>query len=98
MDIKLGGNTFGVLDWVLEMVSLVRHMVGLSYVGREDELMKLFIALEKERMRIPPMSPSRSGGKLMRELKALKSSVNYDGKMTTSRKSRCEGRTLIHCK
>ena len=48
-------------DWVLEMVSSFRHMVGLSCMGREKELMNLFSALEKDRQRISSMSPCRSG-------------------------------------
>lgn len=72
--------------------------MGLSCAGHETELMKLFIALEKERMRIPSVSSLRLGGKLMRELKGLETSVNYDGKMGTSRTSSCGGRALLHFK
>ncbi|KAB1200603.1 hypothetical protein CJ030_MR0G006825 [Morella rubra] len=36
------GNV-GMSDWVLEMVSSFRHMVGLSCMGREKELMNLLV-------------------------------------------------------
>ncbi|KAB1221387.1 Protein SCAI [Morella rubra] len=41
----------GMSDWVLEMVSSFRHMVGLSCVGHEKELMNLFFFLPWIRIR-----------------------------------------------
>lgn len=83
---------FVTFDWVLELVSSFRHLVGISCVGHEEELMNVFAALEKERGNCCTKTPSKLGGKFVKELKGLKSSVNYDGKMYVSRKCRKDGR------
>ncbi|KAB1206108.1 hypothetical protein CJ030_MR7G011661 [Morella rubra] len=81
------------LDWVLEMVSFFKDMVGLSCNGHESELMALFATLEKDRGNNGLVTSSKSGGKFLRELKGFKSSINYDGKQYVSRKS-CKGRRV----
>lgn len=63
--------------WVLEMVSSFRHLVGVSCVRYEPDLIKLFAALKMERSS-GSKSPGKSESKMIRELKSLKSSVNYD--------------------
>ncbi|KAB1203635.1 hypothetical protein CJ030_MR8G000648 [Morella rubra] len=78
---------FSSSNWVLEMVSSFRNMVGLSCNGHESELMALLAALKKDRERSGLVTPSKSRGKFLTELKGLKSSVNYDGKKYVSRKS-----------
>lgn len=55
-------------DWVLGMISSFRHLVGLSCDGYEKKADSSFCGSSK--------TPSRSGGKFLRELKGLKSSVN----------------------
>lgn len=67
------------------MVSSFRHMVNVSYKGHAEELMDLFEPLERDRVQFCGKSPSRSGGKMMRELKGLESNINYDGFISTSR-------------
>ncbi|KAB1227098.1 hypothetical protein CJ030_MR1G028219 [Morella rubra] len=81
-------------DWVLGMVSSFRHMVGLSCEGHEADLEDLFEALEKERGNWCPKTPCKTGSKLTRELKGLKSAINYEGKTYVSRKNRKDGRDL----
>lgn len=39
--------------------------------------------------------PCKNDEKLVRELKGLETSVNYDGKTITSRKGRIDGRALL---
>lgn len=81
--------------WVLEMVSSFRHLVRVSYVGYEPDLMKLFAALEMERSS-GSKSLGRSESKMIRELKSLKCSVNYDGSASSSKRSRKAGRALVN--
>lgn len=83
-------------NWVLKMVSSIRHMVGVSCKGYEKELMDLFAALEKDRISLLTMTPSRLGGKMLKELKGLESIVNYDGNVSVSTKSRYMGWALVN--
>ena len=83
--------------WVLRMVSSFRHMVGISCEGYESELLDLFVALERDRGSVGSLSPTRSGGKMMRELKGLKSSINYDGGDASSRRNSKGGRAPLLC-
>lgn len=69
-------------------------MVGVSCEGYESELMDLFVALERDRGSFGNKTPSRLGGKMMRELKGLKSSINYDGVDFSSKQGRKGGRAL----
>jgi hypothetical protein len=88
-DVRVQGGSTIPSTWVLEMVTSFRHLVGVSCDGYEDDLMHLFAALEVER------GKGKSGGKLLRELKSLESSVNYDGSSSGSRRSRKVGRALV---
>lgn len=81
--------------WVLDMVSSFKDLVGLSCDGYENELMALFSILEKDRGNSGVVTPGKSSGKFLRELKGLKSSINYEGKKYESRKSRKGGSVLI---
>lgn len=78
-----------------ELVSSFRHMVRVSCDGYEIRLMELFEALEKDRALVSRKSPSRSGGKLVREMKSLMSTINYEG--SVSRKSRKGGKASSGC-
>lgn len=69
--------------------------MGVSCDGYEKEFTDLFVALEKDRSHISTKTPRRSSGKMVRELKGLESSVNYDGKVAVSRKNRSKGRALV---
>ncbi|KAB1220556.1 hypothetical protein CJ030_MR3G015809 [Morella rubra] len=64
-----------------------RHLVRVSCTGYETDLLNLFVALEMERG-LGSKSLGRSGGKLLRELKSLECSVNYNGNASGSRRSR----------
>lgn len=75
-------------------ISSFRHFVRVSCEGHDFELLNLFAALEKERGQSGGKSVARSGGKMVRELKALKSSVNYDANVSSSRRSKKLGRTI----
>lgn len=81
--------------WVLEMLSSIRHLVGVSCDGHEEDLVTLFAALEKEKA-LGSRPLGRSGGKMIRELKSLECSVNYDGSASSSRRSRKVGRALVN--
>lgn len=92
-DAKLGRSSKGDdSGWVLSMVSSFRQLVGVSCEGHEEELLSLFVALEKERNQNCSINSTKSGGKCLRELKGLNSSVNYEGKTYVLRKSRQGGR------
>lgn len=69
--------------------------MGVSCDGYEKEFTDLFVALEKDRSYISTKTPRRSSGKMVKELKGLESSFNYDGKVTVSRKNRSKGRALV---
>ncbi|KAB1216497.1 hypothetical protein CJ030_MR4G023090 [Morella rubra] len=84
-------------NWVLHMVSSFSHMVGVSCEGYQSELLDLFVALERDRGSVGTITPHRSGGKMMRELKGLKSSINYDGGDVSSRRNRKCGRANLGC-
>jgi hypothetical protein len=73
--------------WVLDMVSSVGNMVGLSCGGQEDKLRDLFAALEWDRVQPCSKKSRKSKGKMIRELQGLKSSVNYDGAPSIVRKT-----------
>lgn len=73
-------------------------MVGLSCEGYEKDLMSLFAALERDREQSSLVTPRRKGGKLVRELKGLESSVNYDGKKISAKLGRSEGRAVLEFK
>jgi hypothetical protein len=73
--------------WVLDMVSSVGEMVGLSCGGQEEKMRELFAALERDRAPIRSKTSRKSGGRMIRELKGLKSSVNYEGSSSTARKT-----------
>jgi hypothetical protein len=77
--------------WVLDMVSSVGQMVGLSCGGQEDKLRDLFAVLERDRMPLNSKKSRKSGGRLLRELKGLQSSVTYEGSSSVSRKSKSYG-------
>lgn len=89
---------YATSNWVLGMVSSFRHIVGLSREDYEKELMALFATLEKDKGQNCSKTPSKSGGKFLRELKGLESLVNYDGKASVSRKYRRDGRELLKIK
>lgn len=72
-----------------------RHLVGVSCEGHEEELMSLLASLEEERNQCGTKTHSKSEGKFLRELKGLKSSVNYEGKTYVSRKSKKAGRDSL---
>lgn len=82
-------------SWVMEMIMSFRQLVGVSYEGHEAELMSLFVALEKKRGQSGGFV-GRLGGKLMREFKALESSVNYDANVSCSRRSKSMGRAIVN--
>lgn len=82
-------------NWVLQMVSSFRHMVGVSYESYESELLNLFVALDRNRGSGGSITPNRSGAKLMRELKGLKSNINYDGGEVSYRRTRKGGRATV---
>jgi hypothetical protein len=69
-------------DWVLERVKRLCHVWGMSYEGYEVEMEKLFRKIEGNRgkMHSPVASPVKSSSKGNRELRGLKSTINYDGK------------------
>ncbi|KAB1224133.1 hypothetical protein CJ030_MR2G024431 [Morella rubra] len=81
--------------WVLEMLYFFRHLVAVSCDGHEEDLLTLFAALEKEK-ELGSRPLGRSGGKMIRELKYLECSVNYDGSASSSRRSRKVGRALVN--
>jgi hypothetical protein len=89
-----GSKELGGSDWVLDMVPSFRHLVGVSCEGHEKELRELFVALEKDRVQSSLKKPAKSGKKLVRELKGLNSSVNYEGS-SIARKNKNEGRALL---
>lgn len=88
-------TSFESSNWVLGMVFSFRHMVGLSCEGHEEELLALFTALEKE---CCPKMPCKSEGKLTKELKGLKFTINCDRKTYVSRKNRKDERESIKIK
>lgn len=59
--------------------------------------MNIFEALERDRVQVSKKTPSRSGGKMLRELKGLESNINYDGYVYASRKGKKGGRDLNSC-
>jgi hypothetical protein len=69
-------------DWVLERVKRLCHVWGMSYEGYEVEMEKLFRKIEGNRgkMHNPVVSPVKSSSKGKREIRGLKSTINYDGK------------------
>ncbi|KAB1207902.1 hypothetical protein CJ030_MR7G024264 [Morella rubra] len=83
--------------WVLNMVSSFRKMVGVSCEGYEDKLMSLFEELEQNRELMCRKYPSRSEGKLVREMKGLLSSINYEEQASVSRTSRKGERATLGC-
>ncbi|KAB1211177.1 HEAT repeat-containing protein 5B [Morella rubra] len=92
-----GSDPFEPSRWVIKMVSSFRNMVGVSCEGYENEMMNLFEALERDRIQVNRKTPSRSGGKMLRELKGLESTINYNGSVSTSRRGRRGGRALDSC-
>ncbi|KAB1213305.1 hypothetical protein CJ030_MR5G003625 [Morella rubra] len=84
-----------------DVPSLGEELVALDSGDSEllVEPLRMFLpsqefALEKERGQSGGKSVARSGGKMVRELKALKSSVNYDANVSSSRRSKKLGRTI----
>ncbi|GMP85128.1 hypothetical protein CsSME_00038410 [Camellia sinensis var. sinensis] len=70
-----------VSEWVLERISEVSCLLGVSFEGHEAEAMRLFSAIEASRR--PGSSGSGktssvAGRKGARELKNLRCSINYD--------------------
>lgn len=77
------------------MVSSVRHLVGVSCEGHEEDLRALFVSLERDRVQSSSKKSRKSGGKLIRELKGLNSSVNYEGSSSIARKSKNKGQAVL---
>lgn len=77
--------------WVLRMVNSFRHLVGVYCEGYEQKLMDLFKALKMESARVCRQSLCKSGGKMVRELKGLVSTINYEGQASTSKRNRKGG-------
>ncbi|KAB1222452.1 Ribulose-1,5 bisphosphate carboxylase/oxygenase large subunit N-methyltransferase, chloroplastic [Morella rubra] len=84
-ELEVGEGSGVTSSWVLDMVASFRQLVGVSCEGHEADLVQLFAAFEKERG-TGGNTDVRSGGKLVRELKALESSVNYETNVYSSRK------------
>jgi hypothetical protein len=62
-------------DWVIKCAERIHSRVGVSYVGQKWQFMALLTFLEKERLKeIQFLSASKRN----REVKNLKSSINYD--------------------
>lgn len=88
---KLDSVKFEPSRWVLRMVNSFRHLVGVSYEGYEQKLVDLFKALEMDRARVCRQSFCKSGGKMVRELKGLVSTINYEGQASSTSKRNRKG-------
>jgi hypothetical protein len=78
-------------DWVMGQMKAFGESVGASYEGYEEEvisLQKIELRRPQPRARAPSQHRgSQSASKGLRELRGLVSSVNYDSKITDSRRN-----------
>jgi hypothetical protein len=72
-------NELEFLDWVIKCAERIHSRVGITYIGHKWQFMALLIFIEMERLKeLEAQSPSVS--KRNREIKNLKSSINYDNR------------------
>jgi hypothetical protein len=80
------------LDWVLQIVEQILHIVGLSCEGFEEELVALFAAIEAGQSKQALTSCSIFGKKSSRESRWLVCSINYDANSGNASPERVKGR------
>jgi hypothetical protein len=81
-------------DWVLQLVMVFSHIVGLSCDGLEGKLLALFEDIIASNGGKAPGSSSRASKKGTRELNNLFSSINYDARSGGS--SRGRNKVRVH--
>jgi hypothetical protein len=79
-------------DWVMSQMKAFGELVGASYEGYKEEVISLLQKIEIRRPQPKARDPSKhrgsqSASKGLRELRGLVSSVNYDSKVTDSRRN-----------
>lgn len=80
------------LDWVLQIVEQIRHIVGLSCEDFEEERVALFVAIEAGQSKQASASCSSFGKKGSRESRRLVCSINYDANSGNASHDRVKGR------
>lgn len=78
--------------WVLQIVKEIRHFVGLSRGGFEEELLLLFAVIEASHSKQVSASCSNLGKKDNSELRKLSCSINYDAISGSASHGRVKGR------
>ena len=79
-------------EWVMSQMKAFGELVGASYEGYEEEVISLLQKIEMRRPQPKARDPSKhrgsqSASRGLRELWSLVSSVNYDTKVTDSRRN-----------
>lgn len=76
-----------ILEWVLHKLEDFGPFLGLSYEGFEVEIIELFNSIEYCKLRNDKVDGSSlvGGKRLLKELKKLESSINYDRKVGGSK-------------
>jgi hypothetical protein len=79
-------------EWVMGQMKAFGDLVGASYEGYEEEVISLLQKIELRRSQPSARVPSKQRGgqsasRGLRELRGLVSSVNYDSKVTDSRRN-----------
>jgi hypothetical protein len=90
-------NELEFLDWIIKCAEQIHSRVGITYIGYKCQFMALLTFLEKERLKeLEAQSPSVS--KMSRELKNLKSFINYDNQgegQSSHGKHKGKGRKVV---
>ncbi len=81
--------------WVLQKVREIRHCVGVSCEGFEEEYMASLTAVESGHSNNEFVSSSKLGNKENRELERLSCSSNYDSKGGNYSRGRAKGRAML---
>jgi hypothetical protein len=79
-------------EWVMSQMKAFGELVGASYEGYEKEVISILQKIEMRRPQPKARDPSKhrgsqSASRGLRELRGLVSSVNYDTKVTDSRRN-----------
>ena len=87
-------------EWVMGQMKAFGELVGASYESYEEEVISLLQKIELRRPQSRTRAPSQhrggqSASKGLRELRGLVSSVNYDSKITDSRRNTRERAMML---
>ncbi len=90
--VKVGFYQNPPSDWVMDQMKAFGELVGASYEGYEEEVISLLQKIELRRPQPRARAPSQhrgsqSASRGLRELRGLVSSVNYDSKVSGSRRN-----------